>query len=380
LQSNRTICVGATGMFQDNKNIPGTKRIPFIPNFTSASAGLFGIAKYHFEKWTIDFGARYDYRHYDVSGYDFKNTTFGSTLDFHNASATLGASVQLQENQMLHLNLSSSWRPPHVSELYSLGTHQSAAAIEYGLLLNDSTNEVMDINSVSFKTEQALKWVGSYQRQWTNFQLDISPYANYIFNYIYLRPMGIMQSIRGVYPYFRYSQTDALFLGVDISGVWQLHPFFKVTPKVSLLRASDERNDDYLVFIPSNWYELALRYEKPILGIMKNFYVESKTKYVSHQGRSPRVVTVREIKEAYDSNTDPFGENKSNFDFREAPEGYLLWNFSAGVSWKGEKTQYDFRIGSENILNTSYREYTNRFRYYADDLGRNFIISIKCIF
>ena len=375
-----TICIGATSMFQHNKNIPGTQRIPFIPNFNSASAGLFAVTKLYFEKWTMDIGARYDYRRYSVAGFDFKNTLFNAMLDFNNVSATAGAIVNLKKDQTLHLNLSSSWRPPHVAELYSLGTHQSAAAIEYGLLLNDSTNEVMSINDVSFKTEQALKWVGSYERQWKSFHLEISPYANYVFNYIYLRPMGVTQNIRGVYPYFRYAQTDALFLGADLSGVWQAHRFVKVATKASLLRASDERNNDYLGFIPSNWYELAVRYERPTLATLKNFFLESKTKYVSHQDRAPRVVTVREIKEAYEQRTDPFKDNTDNFDFMEPPAGYLLWNISAGISIKGEKTQYDFRVASENVLNTTYREYTNRFRYYADDLGRNFIISIKCIF
>jgi iron complex outermembrane receptor protein len=64
----------------------------------------------------------------------------------------------------------------------------------------------------------------------------------------------------------------------------------------------------------------------------------------------------------------------------QAPEGYLLWNVSTGISLKRDKLRYDFRIAAENILNTRYREYTNRFRYYADDLGRNFLVSIKCIF
>ena len=63
-----------------------------------------------------------------------------------------------------------------------------------------------------------------------------------------------------------------------------------------------------------------------------------------------------------------------------APDGYFLWNVSSGISMKGKKVQYDFRIAAENILNNNYREYTNRFRYYADELGRNFVLSIKCIF
>jgi iron complex outermembrane recepter protein len=375
-----SVCTGVTSMFQQNSKIYGTQRVPFIPDFNSVSVGWFGVTKIHLNQWILDLGARYDYRYYSVAGYDYKNALFRSAINFNNLSATAGATVRLREGERINMNLSSAWRPPHVAELYSVGTHQSAAANEYGFLLNDSTNEVLDIDDVSFKTEHALKFVSTYHRQWNRFSLEVSPYANYIFNYIYLRPTGITQNVRGTYAYFRYTQTDALFLGLDITGVWQVHPLLKISPKVSLLRASDERNDDYLIFIPSNWYEIVLRYEKPTVGIWKNLFVESKTRFVSRQYRAPRVVTVREINEAQEQGEDPFENDHSNFDFTEAPDGYLLWNVAAGISLKGDKRRYDFRIGSENVINSTYREYTNRFRYYADDLGRNFVISVKCIF
>jgi iron complex outermembrane receptor protein len=64
----------------------------------------------------------------------------------------------------------------------------------------------------------------------------------------------------------------------------------------------------------------------------------------------------------------------------EAPDGYWLLNLAIGASVKRDRVQYDFRIAPENTLNQTYREYTNRFRYYADDVGRNFIFSFKCIF
>jgi iron complex outermembrane receptor protein len=379
-ENKRSLCVGLTGMYQDNNNVYGTQRVPFIPNFNSLSGGAFAVTKLFFRRWTADIGVRYDYRHYDVTGYDFKNTLYKGNLDFHNASATAGASIQLSSQETFSTNLSSAWRPPHVAELYSLGTHQSAAAIEYGLLLNDSTNEVMDIKDVPFKIEQALKWVNTYRRNWDRFQVEASAYANYIFNYIYLKPTGITENVRGVFPYFRYTQTDALFLGLDLSAIWQLTPHIKISPKASLLRASDERNHDYLVFIPSNRYELAARFEASKRFALKDFYVESKVKYTARQDRSPRVVSVREINEAHEQGQDPFNGSTANFDFMEAPSGYALWNVSTGFSLHGKKTRYDLRASAENILNTSYREYTNRFRYYADDLGRNFILSVKCIF
>lgn len=376
----RTMCFGVTGMFQDNNNIYGTQRIPFIPNFNNLSAGAFAISKFFFRNVTLDVGTRYDYRFYSVSGYDFSNALYRSNLRFHNASATVGAVWQVNTGRRLSVNLSSAWRPPHVAELYSLGTHQSAAAIEYGLLLNDSTNEVMEIDDFPFKIEQALKWVTTYQREWKNISMELTGYVNYIFNYIYLRPGGITQNVRGTYPYFRYTQTNALFIGADVSTTWKLNSSWKISSQVSFLRASDQTHRDYLINIPSNRFEVALRHERPDVWAIKNFFMESKIKYVARQVRAPRTITVQELKEAVEQDTDPFQGSKANFDFMDAPDRYWLWNLAAGFSMPTGQGRYDVRLASENLLNTQYREYTNRFRYYANDLGRNFLISIKYTF
>ncbi len=378
--NKRTICLGITGMYQRNSTVYGTMRIPFIPNFDNVSSGLYSVVKFFSNRWTIDVGARYDFRYYLVSGFDFKNSPFKENMLFNNVSATTGATLSLAKGQQLNLNVSSTWRPPSVAELYSIGTHQSAAANEYGLLLSDETNEVRNIKDVNFRTEQAVKFVATYSKQWKRFQLEVSPYANYIFNYIYLRPAGIAQTVRATLPYFRYTQTDALFIGTDITGIWTLSKFVSAIPKVSLLRASDETHHDYLIYIPSNRYEVAFRFEKPQVNQLRKFYVESKLKYVAKQGRAPRVITTRQIDEAIGQNRDLLKDDPRNFDFMAAPDGYFLLNLAAGFNVHHNDTQLDFRLSCDNATNASYREYTNRFRYYADEIGRNFILSVKCIF
>lgn len=377
--SSSTICVGITGMLQDNSNQPGTKRIPLIPDFTSLSGGAFAIVKFQQDRWDADFGGRYDYRQYDVAGYNSKNILYKADLAFHNPTFTAGATVRLPHKQYLHLNLSSAWRPPHVAELYSTGKHLSAAAYEYGLLLNDTTNDVMDISQSDFKAEQALKSIVTYRREWQQFFVEVTPYVNYIFNYIYLRPQGIVRQIAGPAAYFRYTQTDALLTGVDVTAQWQVARAWKVTPRASLLRATDERHHDYLVFMPSNRFDLGVRYEKQSLSRWKDFFVESQVRYVLKQYNAPRAITPRQILDAKAQGEDLFADGK-NFDFQAAPASYALLNVSTGISLPGEKLRYDFRIGVDNVLNTSYREYTNRLRYFADEIGRNFIFSMKCIF
>ena len=376
----RTTCIGITGMLQNNDNIPGTQVIPFIPNYTNQSAGVFVINKLYVKRWTIDVGGRYDYKHYSVSGRDYKNQLYQAPASFQNPSATAGATLQLPRQQTLNINLSSAWRPPHVAELYSMGTHQGVAMIEYGMLLNDSTNEIMNIHDTRVKSEQAVKLVTTYARSWDHLQVEASVYANSIFNYIYLRPMGVTQDTRGIFPYARYTQTDALFLGSDLSAIWKATDHLTITPKVSLIRAADVRHDDYLPYIPSNRYEVAARYEALPRFWLKGFFVEAKLRYVDRQRRAPRVVTPREILDAYAENVDLFKNDTRNFDYMASPSAYMLANLATGFAYTGDKVRYDFRLSAENLLNTSYREYTNRFRYYADELGRNFIFSIHCVF
>lgn len=376
----RTFSFGVNSMYQSNKNIPGTQRIPFIPNFQNITGGVFATAKFFFSRWTVDAGMRYDYREYSVKGFDFKNSFYSASFHFGNISASLGITAKVNATQSINLNMSTAWRPPHVSELYSVGTHQSVAAIEYGLVLDRSTNEVRDINDISFSPEQAVKAVASYQISKETLHLTVSPYANYILNYIYLRPEGITQNLRGVYPYFRYYQTNALIIGSDIDATFKVHPYVSLTPKASLLRVRDIRNDSYFLYVPSNHFSLDVRYERPDVFGLKNAYLESKVQYVTQQIYSPRVVTAREIVEAKEEGINLFEEDASIFDFAEAPEAYFLWSVAAGFSIKSDNVQYDFRLAGENVLNQRYRNYTNRFRYYADDLGRNLVLSVKCIF
>ena len=51
-----------------------------------------------------------------------------------------------------------------------------------------------------------------------------------------------------------------------------------------------------------------------------------------------------------------------------------------GYSVPAGKGRCDFRLAGDNLLNTKYREYTNRFKYFADDIGRNISLSFKYVF
>ncbi len=372
--------LGLNAMAQDNNKIDGTQTLPFIPNFNNYTAGLFWIEKIAKTNWDWEIGARYDLRYYKIVGFDFKNQLYRSEFNFHNVSATAAGTLKINPASSFTSSLGSAWRPPNVAELYSLGTHQSAAAIEYGLLLDEITNEVRSPDEVDFKAEQAIKWVNTYRVQKEKWSMEMTNYINYIFNYIYLKPRGVTENTRGIFPYFRYTQTDASFLGADLSFGYSVTKKLKLNSRISLLRAKDETNNDYLIFIPSNRYEVSMRYDAPNIQSWTNPFLEIRLKYVAKQNRAPRVVPIRDIIEAKEQGIDLFENDNLNFDFVDSPDGYFLASIALGISKPIMKSKLDFRISIENLTNTAYREYSNRMRYYADEIGRNLSIALKYSF
>jgi iron complex outermembrane receptor protein len=61
-------------------------------------------------------------------------------------------------------------------------------------------------------------------------------------------------------------------------------------------------------------------------------------------------------------------------DYSEPPKGYQLVQASWGINIK----KIDVGIRINNALNTAYRDYLNRFRYFTDDQGRN--ISLRVLY
>lgn len=378
LSESHSRCIGLNGMIQDNNKVDGTQTLPFIPNFRNYSTGIFWIEKISRDKADYDFGLRYDYRLYQIAGFNFQNKLYKTQFGFGNVTATAGVSVKLSQHSTLISNVGSAWRPPNVAELYSLGTHQSAAAIEYGLLLDEITTQVKDIENSNVSPEHALKWVTTYRYQKSRWQAEATGYFNYIFNYIYLKPRGITETSRGPFAYYRYTQTNASFAGIDASTQYEITRKFSIRASASLLRAKDVTQNDFLIFIPSNRYDVSLRYESK--ANKKTFFAQAKLRYVAEQKRAPRKVDPEEIVAANEQGIDLFANDPRNFDFMFAPQGYALLSVSTGLSVPVQNTKLDFRLSADNLTNTRYREYTNRMRYFANEIGRNVSLAVNLSF
>ena len=67
-------------------------------------------------------------------------------------------------------------------------------------------------------------------------------------------------------------------------------------------------------------------------------------------------------------------------DLLAAPGAYYLLGLRLSAEKQMKKIRSKFFVGVDNVLNTTYREYLNRQRYFADDLGRNVTVGVNIEF
>ncbi len=355
--------IGINGTFKNNHNVPGTGIRPLIPNYQQANAGLFIHEKYRTKNWLLETGARFDHQYLKVITYINNQDLVKPDFNFSYVSGSIGASYYINQFARVTSHLGVSMRPPHVSELYSEGLHHGTASIEKGLMNRDG-----------FKTDQSLihkevstKFTEGFQLIRKKFSVELSAHINHISNYVYLRPSGTALTIRGYFPVFEYHQTNAVLTGFDGLVHADLSKHFEYTATFAYLYAKDITHNDVLIFIPPAQMEHAITY-RTSNAREQNFFFTLSVPVGFKQNRSP--VTV------YPNDVAGYEGNRV-FDFAPAPDAYVLLNTSMGVKLPLKKRELSISLEGQNLLNTSYRVYMNRLRYFADETGRNIMLRLK---
>jgi iron complex outermembrane receptor protein len=355
--------VGLTTSIKNNMNEPGLGVKPLMPDYVQVNAGAFAIEKIRVKKWLLEAGLRMDYQFQEVRTFNESNQLIKPTFDYTFATGSLGAAYYFTPFSRLISNIGLSSRPPHISELYSQGLHHGTAAIEEGLMLRDNT---WLTSSAAVNKEFSKKWILTYQYLQDKFNVEASVFVNDIDDYIYLRPYDTRLTIRGYFPVFRYDQTNARLAGADLAMHWNISSRIGYDHKVSYVYASDRTSNDRFLFIPPPHVAHSLRYA-PVDEKWKDFYVEIGLQTYFKQQRAPRTLYPQEVIGV---------QVESTFDFMPAPKTYSLVRAQVGKNFAIGKEVFTASLSVDNLLNTSYRNYMNRLRYYADDLGRNFSIRL----
>ena len=345
--------VGINAMIRGN-TYEGSRE--FIPNYKNKSGGIYLIETYHTEKWCYKLGMRYDVNNTQV--FSNNESINRNNYNFHDFSGGLGIEYIKSNNVSITANASTLWRAPAVTELFSRGLHHGAAALEFG----DQNLQRERIYNLTFGI--------NYKRD-QKFDLMVKPFLYLIKDYINLNPTSVELTIRGAFPAFNYKQADALFSGTDIEANFYLEKKWVVNTEVSFLYVRNLEDKNFFTQIPPGRLNIGVRKQIIEKGIFKNIFFGTAANWTLKQYFAP----VGLVKSDFEKPQQIAAY--SVFDFAPAPKGYLLANLQSGFDLKVKNQLIHFIFSADNILNTAYRNYMNRFRYYTDEMGRNFSVRIK---
>lgn len=313
----------------------------FIPNFLSNAIGIYLTEAYTVSKKTkIEAGVRYDYK--TLQSYYYESNVLKSPhRTFQSPTASIGMSTELSKHTTLMTTFGTAFRPPNVNELYSNGVHHGAASYEIG--------------NPNLKSEQSINAAVTLNYFFKRCFGYIHAYGYYFNNYIYLKPsFPPTLTIRGAFPTFEYTQVNATFGGFDIAFNDSITKKLIFSTRLSLVSAYDRTQDEWLVFIPPTKWQNGIKYVFASKGKFLKPYISVDGVWVAHKTNTP-----------------------ANSDYKEPPPAYFLLQAEVGTYVTIAKQDMLITFTGQNVLNTKYRDYLDRFRYYSDAAGRNFILRIQ---
>lgn len=324
-----------------NKNIFGTGVWPLVPNYNSDELGIFTNYTNKKERWSYEFGARLNLSTFNVA------TAIGEVerfkYDYTNFALATGISYEFNHDLKSALNVGYATRGAKTNELFSYGLHQGVGAFEQGSYFGGE--EELLGEEKNFK----VTWSWDYHKDDKLFVQTLL-YANPINNYIYLSADQVIatKDKRGSSPTFTYRQADALILGQDFSLIYIPLKQLKFTLKYAYLYGQNLDLDEPLIYMSPNNGSLITEYTFKNGEKFKNSNIAL---HVSHTSKQTRF--------------------NINEELVAPPGGYTLLNFSAATEITIAKQKIDVGFQIENLTNTTYRNYLNRLRYFADERGIN---------
>lgn len=365
--------IGVQYFTQNNDNIFGTQTTPFIPNYNSDRLSVYTIEKVAFGENTFEAGVRFDIETNDVRGRETNGDIFRDRYTFTNFTASLGYQWKLSDNSDFKTNIGSAFRTPNVAELFSFG--QQGFRNTFGLLRFTNidgevdTSEVTLLEDSSVELERGYKVTSEFRTSKNGNSHLLTGYGNYIDNYVFDRPLGVFGTIRGPQVAFNVDQAEALFLGLDYTWKKELSKEVSGVFGLSYLWARNIGENEPLINQPPITTNIELEWNQGNWGFIESSKWAIKPSYTFRQFQAPRTISIDSLTNGSASVTP----NSEIFDFVDAPDGYLLFDFSWSFKWKNVNGS----IVAQNLLNTSYRNYLNELRYFADDLGRNVLLNLK---
>lgn len=366
--------IGVQLFRQSNENNPGTNTTAFIPNYNVHRYSAFLVESKDIGNNRVEVGFRADFEKNNVKGRETNQDLFSDDFSFFNFTASAGWIQRLSERSQIKTNIGTAWRSPNMAELFSFG--QNGFKGTFGLLRHRfgadnmlRTDQVTPFNQSGKSVEKGLKWIGEWNFTTEQHQIVSTIYSNLIRDFIFEKPVDIIGTVRGPLPVFIIDQADSFFLGTDITWKHQYSSRVTGTFGGSYLYSRNIENSEPLINQPPASTDYSLSYTtKGGVGFFDSVEFNLNGSYTFKQFDAPRTIRPEDI---INGNVE-IREDSEIFDFKGAPSGYFLVNTSVHSSFGN----FSGSVEIQNLLNTSYRNYLNEMRLFADEPGFNISLSI----
>jgi iron complex outermembrane receptor protein len=329
----------------DNGNNPGTGVSPLIPNYRSYQTSTYWIVQNdQADKWLFEFGGRFSLKQLTVKRFTQSPPRALEIIDHLFQNYALSTGLRWEKNDFFKTNFNIGYllRAPEVNELYSFGLHQGVSGIEEGNRNMDVEKSLKALLSVDFRIQN-------------KFFVQALGYFQNVQDYIFLEPQKEFRlTIRGAFPVFLYKQTNANITGLDLLLKYEPKQNLNFILKYALVRGNDLTNDIGLINIPSDNIFSSMTYTFKDGGKWKNNFLTINGRYVFQQTR---------IEESQD--------------FLLPPDDYFLIGLQVGTNFEWQESSLKVSLRAENLMNTTYRDYLNRLRYFADENGINVSLNLN---
>jgi iron complex outermembrane recepter protein len=305
-----------------------------VPNYFAWNKGMYFTINRQLKYWSNKAIVRYDL--FNRTAY-FNQSNVFSDQDELLQGFSGGYQISYQSNNFYSdLDIMHSWRPPSINELHSRGVHHGAGFFEQGDP-NLGKEQVWQIqHHTSIKLFDKIHW-------------HINPYISYFNNFINLLPdTQLVLTLRGAFVRYKYSQQEVTLNGINTRIE---------LPLFNLLNAqiSWEMLGMYKAQLSSN--PVRLPYNE----------VQFQVLFPSKHGL-PEIQFITEY--FYKNNTADLVR-----DYASPPKNYVLNHVQVNGTLPF-LPKLDCSLGCRNGFNIKYNQYLNTFRYFAQEPGRNYYITI----
>ena len=376
-RSNWSLDSGVFLQIQDNYSNPLTGIRRLIPDYIKTELGTYFTASLSpSNDFSLGFGFRFGHQNNHVKKY-YKNKRWNDEnyqdqlgafvinevlnqklveqrLIFNNLSINTGVKFPLTEELKFSLNIFHTERAPDIAEMFSDGLHHSLATIEYG--------------NPFLRSETTQKLVLNFEEKIGKFTYEISPYYTRGQNYIIIEPTGIEYTIRGAFPVWEYRPVNAIIRGFDVDLSLRLSDLVELKNNSSWIEGYEKATKTPLINIPplttTNRILFSFSHWKSFLMSLSSKTIMRQNQFPNHNFEASVVENGKRVNKLVDISTPPKAYHLLGMELHWGP--YPLNSNKISLS-----------LIFDNVFNTSYRNYLNRLRLFADEMGRNVMLQIK---